>query len=117
MTMGIVLVACLAARIAGMRSQDKDIDLELHEFGHKAWDTVRLSLNVAILNQDVFPLNVTEISQPLPECLDLRPGSVGIGRSVPTQILSAGLSFGCCAKATDPQKTNVKALGKDSHRF
>ena len=55
MTMGIVLVACLAARIAGRFGADKHIDLELHEFGHKAWDTVRLSLSIAILNQDVFP--------------------------------------------------------------
>ena len=71
MTMGIVLVACLAARIAAGSCKDKHIDLELHEFGHKAGDTVQLSLSVAILNQDVFPLDVTEISQPLPECLDL----------------------------------------------
>ena len=41
MTMGIVLVACLAARIAAVDLEDKHIDLELHEFGHKAWDTVR----------------------------------------------------------------------------
>ena len=70
MTMGIVLVACLAARIAGRGTSDKHIDLELHEFGHEAWDTVHLSLNVAILNLDIFPLNITEISQPLPECVD-----------------------------------------------
>ncbi len=78
MTMGIVLVACLAARIAGVSPHDKDIDLELHEFGYKAWDTVQFSLSVAILDHDVLSLNVTEISQPLPECLDQRPGIVGI---------------------------------------
>ena len=81
MTMGIVLVACLAARIADGIVDDKDIDLELHEFGHKAWDTVQLSLSAAILNQDVFSLDITEISQPLPECLDVRPGIGGVAGS------------------------------------
>ena len=36
MTIGIVLVAFLAARIAGTCSDDKDIDLELHDFGYDA---------------------------------------------------------------------------------
>ena len=36
MTMGIVLVACLASRIAGGAMDDKNIHLELHEFGHEA---------------------------------------------------------------------------------
>ena len=49
-----------------------------HEFAYEGWDTIQSSLNVAILNQDVFPLNVTEIAQPLPEWLDLIPGSFGI---------------------------------------
>ena len=75
MTMGIVLVAFLAARIGKVDVSDKHINLELHEFGHKAWDTIQLCLNVAILNQDVFSLNITEIAQPLAKCLDVRPGS------------------------------------------
>src|SRR5262245_28377409 len=54
-------------------SNDKYIDLRLYQFGHKAWVTIALSLNVAILNQDVFPLDITEISQPLPESLDIGP--------------------------------------------
>ena len=89
MTMGIVLVACLASWIAAGRSNDKHIDLELHEFGHEAGDAVRVSLNVAILNQDVFPLDITEISQPLPECLSRWPWIVGIASSM-AEILSAG---------------------------
>ena len=36
MTMGIVLVACLAARIAGdSRHHDEHVDSELNEFGDK----------------------------------------------------------------------------------
>src|SRR4030095_13293815 len=57
---------------------DKDIDLELHECTYKAVDTVPLSLSVAILNQDVFSLNITEISETLAECVDERIGSGGV---------------------------------------
>jgi hypothetical protein len=59
----------------------KDIDLELDEFGHKTWDTIQFPLNVSILNQDVFALNITEISQPSPECFDPRPRSLGVASS------------------------------------
>src|SRR5262245_60603482 len=54
-------------------SNDKYIDLKLYQFGHKAWVTIALSLNVAILNQDVFPLDITEISQPLRDAPDIGP--------------------------------------------
>ena len=56
-------------------SDDKNIDFELYEFRYKALDTVQFSLNVAVLNQDVFFVNVTEISQPLPERFDVSSGS------------------------------------------
>ena len=107
MTMGIVLVACLAARIADEVYDDKDIDLELHEFGHKAWDPVQLSLSVAILNQDVFPLDITEISQPLPECLDLRPGIVGV--SSPDTYPIRGIFAGCCASTANAKSQEQSA--------
>ena len=61
-----------------MSCHDKHIDRESHEFGHEAWGTIAPSLNIAILNHDVFSLYITEIPQPLPECLDLRPRSLGI---------------------------------------
>ena len=77
MTMGIVWVACFAARIAAEGTSDKHIDLELHEFGHEAGTTIGLSLLVAIFNQDVFPLDIAEVSQPLPERLVVRPRIVG----------------------------------------
>jgi hypothetical protein len=44
------------------------MDVELHEFGHKAWPSVQHSRTIAILNQDVFPLDITEISQRLLKC-------------------------------------------------
>jgi hypothetical protein len=45
--------------------RDEEINVELHEFAYKSVATVHLSLGVAILNQNVFPLDVTDISQPL----------------------------------------------------
>ena len=78
MTIGIVWVACLAARIEE-RSKDKDIDLELHEFSHLAWNLIQLSLTVAIINQNVFALNITEIAQSLSECISEHMGSGGGG--------------------------------------
>jgi hypothetical protein len=44
----------------------------LYQFSHEIWATVGLSLLGAIFNQDVFPFDITEVSQPLAECL-LRP--------------------------------------------
>ena len=80
-TMGIVLVACLAARIAGTVPLTRTSTLSCTSSTTRSEDLLPLSLNVAILNQDVFPLDVTKISQPLPECLDLRPRIVGITKS------------------------------------
>jgi hypothetical protein len=57
----------------------------LHEFGNKGCVTVPLSCDVAILDQDVFSLNITEISKPLPESLDLRP-AIGDVAATPGQI-------------------------------
>jgi hypothetical protein len=62
-------------------STDKDIDFELQELVYKAWDPARLSFGAAIFNHDVFPLNITEIAQPLPECFDVRPWIGGIASS------------------------------------
>jgi hypothetical protein len=51
----------------------------LHEFGYKGWRTFRFSLNVAKLKQDIFALNVTEISQALAKRRDPRPGRIALG--------------------------------------
>jgi hypothetical protein len=64
-----------------LRYDEKDIHLELQEFGHKAWETIQFSFSIAILNQDIFSLNITEFPQPLPKSLDPSPRSVGITTS------------------------------------
>jgi hypothetical protein len=52
---------------------DKDIDVELHEVVHEARDTIQFSLGTAIIDHEVFPLGITEVSQPLPQRVDIRP--------------------------------------------
>ena len=80
MTMGIVLVACLAARIAGVVARTSTSTLSCTSSATSPGMRSRFALSVAILNLDVFPLDVTEIAQPLAECLDIRCGSVGSTR-------------------------------------
>ena len=77
MTIGIVLVACFAARIAGGVEATRTSTLSCYEFSDEAWDTIRLSLKVAVLDQDVFALDITEIPQPLSECFVRESGLSG----------------------------------------
>ena len=70
MTIGIVWVASLAARVGGGRTGDNHVDLETHQFGRKRRETIELSLRRPPLNHNVFPLDVTKIAKTLPERLD-----------------------------------------------
>src|SRR5262249_55760615 len=72
-----------------LKRGDKDIDLELHEFGYQGRDPVQLPISKAVLNQNIFPLNVAQISQALPECL----GSVDVTRSRSTKKQSYPWDF------------------------
>ena len=78
MTIGIVLVPCLAARTTIACVEKRTSTLRCHEFGDNSWDAVPISLGVAILKQDIFPFNVTEILQSLPKYLDTRTRLVAI---------------------------------------
>ena len=75
------------------------IDLELHEFSYEIWSPVQLSFSVAILNQDVFPLDITEISQS-PECFDIR--SRMLSSPLPDTYPIRRTFVGCCASANPP---------------
>jgi hypothetical protein len=46
---------------------DDDIDFELNKFDNEAWEKVRPSMGITVLNPNVFAIYVTEISQSLPE--------------------------------------------------
>ena len=70
MTMGIVLVACLAAWVANLNVVTSTSTLSRTSSITRFRDTIQTPLNVTILNQNVFSLNIMEIAQPLPECFD-----------------------------------------------
>ena len=95
MTIGIVLVACLAARIAVSFVETRTSTLSCTSSA-RGLGSIRLSLSVAILNHDVFALDITEISQPLPECLEW---SWVVGMPLPDTNPIRGIFFGCCADA------------------
>ena len=73
--MGIVLVACLAARIVGGEVAARISTFKLQRVhGYEAWDAVPVSFNITMLDQDVFPFNIAKV----PAALDrqaTRPGS------------------------------------------
>ena len=70
MTMGIVAVASLAARVAVGTTRDDDVYLETHQFGRERGEAIEFPLCISILNDNVFPLHVPKLAQTLPECLD-----------------------------------------------
>ena len=106
MTMGTVLVACLAARVPPGPWNDEDIDFEMHQLGYKAWVTIEFSLCISVLNDDVLPLDITEISQPLLE--SPRPKARESLRSpVGDTYPISGTFFGCCASAITATASNT----------
>ena len=74
-TMGIVVVASLAARVAVGPARDDNVYFETHEFGRKRGEAIEFSLCRSPLNDNVFPLHVPKLAQTLPECLDAGRGS------------------------------------------
>jgi hypothetical protein len=61
------------------RHDNHDIDLELHEFGHKNWQTIQFSRSVAVFNLDIFAFDVTEISESLSKRIAICIGSLRSG--------------------------------------
>ncbi len=78
MTIGIVLVASFAARIAGGVEATRTSTLSCTSSATRLGITIPLSLKGAIFNQDIFALNITEIPQPLSECFVRRIEIAGI---------------------------------------
>jgi hypothetical protein len=60
---------------------DQYIDFELQMLRDQTWDTILLLFNVAVFNQKILPLDVTELAQPLPGRLDLRSRIASITKS------------------------------------
>ena len=66
--MGIVSVACLAGRVRSHPQCDDDIYLETDQFRCQIRKAICPAIRRPVLDDDVFSLNVTEISQTLHEC-------------------------------------------------
>ena len=67
--MGMVLVACLAARAAGVPGGHDDINLERNQFGRESGEPLELPLGISVFDHDVAALDVTEVTQSLAEGL------------------------------------------------
>ena len=80
MTMGIVVVACLAASDRRIRPRHDDVDLEPDQLGRESGEPLVLSLRPSVLDHDVLALDVAELAQPSPERLDEMLGRHGRGR-------------------------------------
>ena len=79
--MGIVLVACMAARVPSVPpSATDDINLERNQFGRKSGEPLELPLGISVFNHDVAALDVTEVTQSLEEGVAQVGASGQVGR-------------------------------------
>ena len=106
MTMGIVTVASLAARVGIGPAVTMTSTLRRTSSAAKRGKAIEFSLCISPLNDNVFPLHVPKLAQTLPECLDA--GRPRKGRSQQLGILSGGLSL-----AAAPQR---RAKRKEQRR-
>jgi hypothetical protein len=74
MTMGIVLVACFAARIGPGPAANDDRDFEIDQFGGQNWETFVIAFGPAVFESDSCPVDIIEFTQALDECFDQRIG-------------------------------------------
>jgi hypothetical protein len=68
-TIGIVRVALLAARYAGGRRCQDDVNRKTDKLGRKLWEPLSLISGPTIVDEDVLPLDVAVLAKLLPECL------------------------------------------------
>jgi hypothetical protein len=73
MTTGIVLVASLAART-------DQIDIEMNQLGDQAGEAIGVTVGRAIFNDEILPLDVSEVSHRLPEGTEICRIQVGRNR-------------------------------------
>ena len=68
-TMGIVFVAFLAARIGLSPPRHEDMDLETHQLGRKLGEPIELPLRIPVLDGDVLSFYVAKLAQSQPNYL------------------------------------------------
>ena len=71
-TMGIVVVACFAAERGVRRHRNQYVGLLAHQLGRKLGKPLETAALMTVLNDNVLSLNVAEIAQTLPKCLQTR---------------------------------------------
>ena len=65
--MGMVVVACLAARAAGGVAGDNQVGMEINKLRRQLCEPLDLSLRSPILDDDVLPLQIPPLAQSLPK--------------------------------------------------
>ena len=113
MTMGIVDVASLAARVACRTSRDDDVYLETHQLGRERGEAIEFSLCISILDDNVLPLHVPKLAQ------TLRNASMRVAiveRETAIRYPIRGIFVGCCASAEAKRKEHG-AKSKDRDFF
>ena len=100
-TMGIVLVACLAARTLLIESwEDKNVDLELNQFRFTiSGMRSNFPFGAAIFNHDGFPVKIDRSLRSLPQLPQRKVQESALLASVPDTYPIRGTFFGCCASA------------------
>ena len=69
-TMGIVLVACLAASVLGVPVVHDDVGLHADQLGRQLRESIiPVSFRPSVLDGDVLALNMAEFTELLPECV------------------------------------------------
>ena len=67
--MGIVVVACLAARAAGVPLRHQDIHLETDQLGREVGEPLELPFRPAVLQDEVLAFDIAERAHSLQESL------------------------------------------------
>ena len=99
-TMGIVLVAFLAARIHGPPPATTIIStLRRTNSAASSGRPIALSLRISVLDGNVLSLYVPKLAQSLPNCLGRADSRAG---SAADRYPIRGTFFGCCASALAP---------------
>ena len=79
-TMGIVVVACWAARTVGVPAGEEHVGLECDQFGGEGGQAVELLRGKAVINAEVLPLAVAEVMEPLEEGFETGAGGGRLGK-------------------------------------
>ena len=61
-TIGMVVVACCAARAPGVAPHEDEVDLEAGKLRRQAWEAIEVAVRRPVLDEDVLTLDITKIA-------------------------------------------------------